>query len=488
MVNRYLGAVTANLTTWVVNTVFFLIITPLAIHTMGEEFFGLWTILNSILLFSTVGTMGISVVVNKFGSQEGKEQLDPCAIISTAIAIITPLALSFALSLVFLRGMIANLLSLSVSYRSQFSTALIFTAISLIPQFLSQVFQGYLFSKLRYDLVKWVSTFSNIALWIGAVIIVVNRKDLVPIALWGLIVQIITCSILYHLVSKRVAFHWKWDARIMSQMGQFSIFTFIESLAVSMYQNLDRILVGFVIGPAAAGIYSVGTSIGLRLSIITGQITEVLVPFSSRKNSLNDRDSLYKVFLQVSRIVNVLLMTISSLLILWMREILHYWISPIYAENNSHIFRILVLAYILLSACRPGHQTLTGIGKVRWTSIIYFSSTVVMVCGLYVGSSRWGLEGAAIANFSMALLLIYNLLTHRFLHNRINWKRLFEGLSLITIIPLTAFVLTEIYSILICWKIIFSLIILLFDLCIIWLDAELRGQVTSRLLQMRDRL
>ena len=48
--NKYLRAISSNLIFFTINAVFFLVITPVLIRVMGEEFYGLWTILMALML------------------------------------------------------------------------------------------------------------------------------------------------------------------------------------------------------------------------------------------------------------------------------------------------------------------------------------------------------------------------------------------------------------------------------------------------------
>jgi O-antigen/teichoic acid export membrane protein len=67
-VNKYLKAVSFNFLYLITSTIAFLILTPVAIRVMGEEFYGLYVILSSIMLFSNIGNLGIGTIVNKFYS------------------------------------------------------------------------------------------------------------------------------------------------------------------------------------------------------------------------------------------------------------------------------------------------------------------------------------------------------------------------------------------------------------------------------------
>jgi len=479
--NRYLRAIAANYFFLAVNTLFFLVITPVAIRLMGLAFYGLWAILTAILLFSSVGTLGMSAVINKIGAEEGESALEHDALITAGATILLPMATVIALVLLLSRAWISYHLVSDPVLQAQLSAALVFTALSLFPQFLSRVAQGYLLSQLRYDLSNMVDTGTNIALWSGAVWIAWTTRNLVLMALWGLLVQVASFCAYLVLLSRRGVLHWRWEPLALRRMGDFSLFTFIQSLAISLYQNFDRIVVGIVLGPAVAGVYSVGTSVGLRLSILTGQITDVMVPYSSRKMSLQQSEGLYEVFRKVSQLINLMLMVSGALLILWMDTILRHWISSDYSDAYANTFRILIVAYVLLSASRPGHQTLVGIGQVRLAAMIYLGSTLVMLTSLFFASARWGLAGAAAANLWMFLLLSYNVLAPRFLGEPLKVIGALVDLSRLMILPMATLALAMFIPSSILLRLFITCLIVLIASILVWKDAGIRERIRTLL-------
>jgi O-antigen/teichoic acid export membrane protein len=177
------------------------------------------------------------------------------------------------------------------------------------------------------------------------------------------------------------------------------------------------------------------------MSLITGQVTEVMIPFASLKDSINDRAQLFVVFRKLSQYVSLIIAGIGSLLILWMDKFLAFWISPSYALNYSNPFRLLVVAYGLLSLSRPAHQTLTGLGKVKFTSLVYLFSSCAMLSGVYLFSLHFGLYGAACADSIMGLLLVYNLYTYHNLAQRISWKAVLSDLQWGLFLPVIMYIL-----------------------------------------------
>lgn len=403
----------SNFIYFFLNSVFYIVITALALRLMGEDFFGLWSIINSILVFSGIGSLGMAVVIKKFAAEKNEpgENMD-AKIISSGILILVPMAVIAGLVLIASRGWITMNMDVPELMREDFRDALVLVGLCLFPQFLSRIPHGYLLAQLKNGLSNFLEFALHVVSWSGAIFIAASTRNIRLMVLWLLIVQMVYVVVLFLFIFRLSHFSFYFDRTVVKKILDFSFYTFISSLAIVFFQQLDRILVGFLLGPAAAGAYAVGTSMSLRLSIVTGQVTDVMVPYASRKNTSNDLSALYRNFRHMSRIINFLLALIAGPVIVFMREILTIWISAEYATSYSKVFSLLVVVYLIQSVSRSGHQTLTGMGHVKFTARVYLVMSLLMIAGLFFLSPRFGLMGAAAANLSIVLLLSFNVYAH----------------------------------------------------------------------------
>ena len=446
IMNKYLRAISVNFIFFVVSVVFFLLITPLAIKIMGEELFGLWAILSALMLFSNVGTLNIGAIVMKFLS-EAPENYDlesrASQVMVSGYIIVFVMALLTAAILFLTRNVIVDSINLDIKLKGQFRLAYLIILIGVFPQFLSRVPHGYLLSRLYNREARQLEILSSISLWIGAVVLAWMSKNLVHIAVWSVFNNFFVLILYIKTVQRLLPLHMEIDILTLRNMLNFSGYMFLESLSIALFQHVDKVIVGITLGPVLAGVYSVGTSLALRLPMLTGQATEVMIPYASLKESLGDRERLFSVFRQLSYYVGFFLAGLGSVLIIWMQEIISFWISPDYAVRYSNVFRLLIVAYGWLSLCRPAHQALTGLGRVKFTAFTYFISTMLMLFSLFFWSSRFGLVGAAVSNMLMICLLVFNIFVYYLFQATFRWRDLMEDLRLGMFLPIIVYGLTQ---------------------------------------------
>lgn len=398
----------------------------------------MWAVIMALMFFSNVGNLGISAIVIKFSSETFQEKdirQRINQVMTGGYAIVFLMSLTTFLILLATRKLIAGSLDASTTLREQFQQALFWIALGVFPQFLARVPHGYLLSQLRNWAVRQAEFFSMALLWLGAIVIAGINKNLVWIGIWCFASHLLVLGIYIGIVQRLHPFRFQLDIPTLRKMSNFSGYMFLESIAVVAFQQLDRVVVGFTLGPVIAGAYSVGTSLALRLTMVTGLATEVMVPYASLRDSLKDHEKLQDVFRRLSRYVGWVLAGMGSFLLIWMHELLALWISPEYAARYTDAFRLLVVAYGLLSLCRPAHQMLTGMGKVKITSSIYMLSSLLMLGGVFFLSKKIGLMGAVQANLVLVLLLVFNLVAYHLLNNRPIWQNMFIDLKWGLIIP-----------------------------------------------------
>jgi len=411
--NKYIKAVSYNFAYFLVSSLAYLVLTPIAIRVMGGEFYGLWMVLFAVGQLTIIGTLGIESIVNKFAAEVNETRNADANILSSALVVVTGMALIVAVTLFCLRGFLAERIDPSPAHLLQFRDALAVYSLAIIPQFAIRVFHGFFLAQIMNRFVRTMDLLNSLLPLLGGVMISLLYKNLVLLALWNLSVSLLVLGV--YIVKTRQLTGWRWlpTRGTIKRLLRFSPFMFIESAAINLFQQFDRLLVALTLGPAASGVYSVATGVGLRMSIVAGSVTEVLLPYASRKQSLGEKQELEVIVLKVSRYISLIAALVGGLLIVWMKELLSVWISPQYAEANELFFSVIILAYGILSLSRPAHQTLVGLGKVKFTSLVYLSASLLMLAAVYLLSIEYGLIGAGSANLMMVVLLCMNIFLYK---------------------------------------------------------------------------
>lgn len=418
---RFAGAGLVNLFYLIVQSLLFVLLTPWMLRVLGTELYGLWTILISLLGFAGLANLSANVAVVKYVSQfsisrQTRDQLGASVLMSGVFLSVVGLVPSVAIWLV--RSRIAGWLSPAGS-ADQLSDAVGLIGFTVLPLFLTQFGKGVLAGLVRNEIVGGLDLAQNGGLLIGAIIIGSRGGTILDLAGW-ILFEILVLSFISVALAlwflRPYELRWNWDRRLAREMMRYSAFAWLTTFGSTLFNSADRLLVGVLLGPAAAGAYAICTGIAMRLNLLAGVVTQLLLPFSSSYQAAGRMQTVRSIFRYSSRITACLLVGAAAVLVIWSRWILTLWISPEFASLYGTPFQIVVVCYAIFSFATPAHQIAQGLGRTKATALLGLGGSLLMVTLVLVLAPLFGLTGAAIANLGYAVVVGLELYVARLLN------------------------------------------------------------------------
>lgn len=413
-VRRLLTSSGLNVFFLAVQSVVFLLMTPLAYRVLDKDLFGFWTIMLSIMGVSNVANFKAVTTTMKFVSQYHGNRADSAnlsAVVTMTYALVGLSAIVLTFAFVFTRFYWAEALRSADVALDTMAASLGLLSLAVVPLLLSEVSSGILLGLLKNGINGLIVTTHHVFLWAGAYLVGIMKGGVLELSLVILVVNfsrfaLLTLSAWFFLRGDRLGF--VWSPVVGRQLVSYSFTNWLGSIGLLLFNTADRIIVGMVIGPSAAGVYGIGVSIALRLSMLSDQLTQVLVPFSSISGQAGRLTQIAAVFRQSSRAVAVLITFLAGIILIWMEVLLAVWISPEFSVLYSDLFRSLILAYGIYSMFRPAYQMLQGLGWLFVPSVLMLVCAVLMLVAVDNFSTLFGLPGAVFSNFIFIFLLGIN--------------------------------------------------------------------------------
>lgn len=409
---RVSGAGLANVSYLVIQSLLFVVMTPLVLKALGPKLYGLWTILAAITGFANLGNFGIGAGVTKYvsefsvGEQAGAEI---SGVVSFSFLFLLLTGLLTGLLLFLLRHWIAAKMAHHVGEAMPLASALVIVAWGIGLIFLMQLPKGVLFGLVYHKVVGACDVAQSVAILGAALIIGLNGGGIVALALSLVLINLaflLILSVVALQVTRSFALHFTLNRGLARKILKYSLFAWISGLGSILFSQGDRVLVGMLLGPAAAGAYSICTGVASRLNALAGSATQVLVPFASSYQAHGKNAEIVKVYLHLLRLIGCLLAAMGMVLIFWSQWLLSIWISPQFALSYGRVFEILILAYALFSMVAPGYHIAFGLGRPEVPALANIGGAFLMLLLMWILSPALGLTGAALANFSYSLELV----------------------------------------------------------------------------------
>ena len=175
---------------------------------------------------------------------------------------------------------------------------------------------------------------------------------------------------------------------------------FASSLAVSVYINLDTIMLGFITGNEQVGLYTVAVKVKSLLLVAINAISTVLLPRLSYYLA-NDRWNDFQRILEKS--ISTIVMISAPLVLFFMIEAKNCVLFLGGTEYlDAAMCMVIVMPILLISGFSniTGNQILIPMGKENCFMKAVISGAIVDLVLNFLLMPRWGCIGAAVATIA----------------------------------------------------------------------------------------
>jgi len=236
----------------------------------------------------------------------------------------------------------------------------------------------------------------------GAVALFVAIRGYGP---WAVIAQHFTVAVVTTILLWRVS-RWRpsftYSRESLRSLGGFSLKVLGQRLLYYVHANVDNLLVGRVLGPAALGAYAVAYSVMLvPFSRIAVPITEVLFPAFSELQ--DDRGRMTSSWVRATRVIAAL----SAPSLLGMIVLAPEFVAVVLGDRWSAaapVIRILAFVGLLQSLQTLNSNVLLALGRagtlLRYSVVFFCCHLMAFVIGLH-----WGIVGVA-AGYAISSTLV----------------------------------------------------------------------------------
>ena len=416
---------------------------PLLIRLIGVGEYGLWTLVSSVIAIVTLAEAGLATSTTVFVSQDlGKEDVDGLSqTLTVTVGAMLTLATFAAIALFFGAESIVNLFTkLDNIQHLAAVNALKIGGLVVWARLLQQVLVGVEQAYQHYDIISFLNTLQYALIAAGMLFVAWKGGRTVALMQWQFVVSIVV--LLSHIwavksLLKDVSLRLILNKYKVLAVGQYSGMIWLSSLGGALFARADRLIVGSLLGTQILGIYSVMTDITTQINSLSALAVQPLVPRLSNlsaKQNINQHE-LQSQVKQAFQINSFIALVIGGGLLTLADEILHLFITGILSEQYIVPFCIIIVIYSIYSINGVGYYVLLSLNAADKCMYIQIISSVLSLLLIAVGSTKFGLAGAALGNSGYLLVGLLTVVSMRQLH--IPFKEWIKWLQ----IPLLWFIL-----------------------------------------------
>jgi len=317
-----------------------LVMTPVILHRMGAEQYGLWAFLG---IFSAsgyfslldMGMQGTAIkYISEYHAKGDKEKLNQ--VINSVLLFF--LIVGFAGGIILL---IVNNLFLGVffhvppAYFQLVQILINLVAISFLFQFPAMGLSAIIEGLQRYDVLKGISLFFTIVSNAILYLYLTHANGL-----WFMTAISLSSSLLltlaYLLFSKILLPEMRinpFRSRLstLRSLSNMSVKLFISKLVGLVFNNTDKILISIFLTMTAMTYYDIVNKITFVVALTTSLMNQTLIPFTSKLSAQNDEERIRVLFMKASRYSAVISLPAIIFVMVMAKELISVWIGREYA-------------------------------------------------------------------------------------------------------------------------------------------------------------
>ena len=371
-----------------------LVITPLLVHRLGPERYGIWALVWSFGLFAALLELGLSSATVRYVAQYRELGQEEMLIRTVSASFWILLGLG---AVAFIIGVaLTPLVPVAFKVPGQetaTSVLVVLVAAAIGAVIVGGAFQGCLGGLQRYSLLSTFYIGAAIAQTAAFALALMLGGGLVGLGVALLAVTLLEQTARYIAVRRYVP-HLTLSPRIFNRAFAKEIFrvsAWISSthLAAAIRYRIDTIVVGFVAGVRAAGVYAVGQLLFVAADRFIRPALTGFFPFSAELAGRRDAERLRAAMLTGTRVALAAAGPLCVTGIVLAEPALHAWVGGGYGRARLVVVYLLS-ALLLATISRAGLLMLQGSGQIRGPAVIVWGEAILnfalsIALGLVIG-------------------------------------------------------------------------------------------------------
>ena len=367
---------------------------PFLVHTLGDEHYGLWVLVGSVIAFYNLMDFGMANAMQRFliRAMHGEDIDDVNIALSTSFILSAGIGI-LSLLVTFVIITLAPLFAASESNVLLFQITIGIMGVKVTTQLPLFAFYGVLVSKYRYDIISYVQLGSLILRTLLIVYFVKNGYGIVAIAVISSLADI-AGSLLIIFYAKQFASGIKVSPSSFSlvklkEYFHFGKYIYVLMIARKIRFSLDEIVVGAVVGLGAVTHYAIAGALIQYFSVLIGSVIGVITPSFNKYHKLGQWENLREIFLVTTEIATYASFFIGGLLITLGQPFIAIWVGDEYRDVYL-VLLILCISSIFMNAQNPNLIVIIAIAKHKYYAKILGVEAIAnlgisLLLGYYIG-------------------------------------------------------------------------------------------------------
>ena len=385
------------------------VVTPILLHALGNEQYGLWSMVIAFTSYYSIANLGFRSAGTKFiaeyhavGEREMiAKVLTVSAVTCGCIALgVWLLILPVAWGVPFLFDTTTDLATIRI--------AVLLTGTAACVRIVGQPFAAVLGALKRFDISNVIVTVAAIVRAASVITVVKLGGGLAEMAACALCValaaQLTTAFVAIRLLGGVSFSRAAWDAGMLRKLFGYGGLSLISGFSRRLQQSGGGLVVGFLLGPAMVPFFSLAEDLIGKARGLSIDVNSVIMPMASRLQAQQKLADIRQMFMLSSRALLLMCLTIAGVFFVFGRQLYDLWIGPGYADSSYPVLCILAVAFVVRSPMSAARSILKGTTEIQFVAKLAAADAIATLCLAVLLVNTTGVMGAAWAVLAVQVI------------------------------------------------------------------------------------
>lgn len=399
----------------VLNMVAVFLLTPLIIHRLGVELYGVFTIVTTVIGFSSILSLGLGQAtlyyVVKFRAEDDTQNVN--AVIETTVFMYACMSLPVCVLVFFGADVLVEwVFRVSEAHADAARSAFQLSAFGFFAFFLNSVADSGLKAYERFDYSALTTFFTRLLTLLAQVGLLFLGYGLESLVLALVLGTAVNGVWKYMILKSKLAVGLSWIPKFSWQLLRmvlgYGIYSWLNSILSALRTQGDILLVGALVGPALLPFYTVPIKVMSQVFFLLNRMFEFLFPYIGKLHTQGKRRELVDVYEKSTYALALMSVLAIVPLAVLAYPIMELWLGDDSTYMMAYLMQIMSLRFVVYPLSIVNSRFLQGTAKVKEQSIIKAVNCLVILTSIGVLGYYYGIVGAAWGQMAVFVNLIAN--------------------------------------------------------------------------------
>ena len=381
----------------------FVFLTPFIVHHLGATAFGLWTLVSSVVSYSSLMDFGIQGAVTKCTAEymARGEVAQEQKLVATSLCLYSGLGL-LAISLsVALLPVFPSLFHIPIREQAEARWLIVLMGAGFGLFMPATTFLAVLQGLQRFDITNVIGSIWAVASAILTVIVLLLGGGVLGMVAINIPLELAMQGLLIwrlRQVAPWLRIGWRdADLSLARHIISLSASFFVLQSATQLRTRTDPIIIGARLSLAAITPYTIARKLADVPTSFSQQAVDALLPLSSAMQAENDSGRLQAIFLTGTRLSLAMCLPIVLTLVILGQPILTIWVGVHYAGNAS-LLPIMACSTLVSLGQASALSILQGMARHRPVAVMLLGAAIAGIVLSIVLAGPFGVSGIALGS------------------------------------------------------------------------------------------